>query len=153
MFVLGFMGSGNSVMRNWIALASLVVGVALLVGCGSSKYSPVSGQLVFPDGTPVTGLEGGTVVFETTSPDGQLVSASGPIDAQGKFTLGTEAVSDGALPGKHRVLITPPAVSGDVPPPPVIDPKYGAFETSGLEVEVTAGKNESVKLTVEPPKK
>jgi len=128
-------------------------GLTILLGCGGSKYSPVSGQIVFPDGAPVTGLEGGAVVFEGTGPDGKPISASGPIDAQGKFTLGTESVSDGAVPGKHKVLITPPPSTGDIPLPAVIDPKYGSFDSSGLEIEVAAGKNADVKLTVDPAKK
>ena len=134
----------------WISTAlALVVCVA---GCGGGgDYAPVSGQIVFPDGAPVTGLEGGTIVFEAAGADGKLKSASGAIDSHGKFTLGTESVSDGAVPGKHKVLITPPPSTGDVPLPAVVDPKYESFETSGLEIEVQDGKND-VKVTVEPAK-
>jgi hypothetical protein len=132
---------------------SFVAGLALvLAGCGGGKYQPVSGQVVTPDGSPVTGLDGGTIVFETTNEAGEPLSASGAIDAEGKFTLGTETVNDGAAAGKHKVLITPPAATGDVPPPPVIDPKYQSFETSGLEIEVKEGSND-LKVPVEPAAK
>ena len=130
---------------SWIAFSFALA----CAGCGGSDYSPVRGVVVYPDGAAVTGLEGGTIVFETTGPDGNPVSASGAIDAQGKFTLGTETVSDGALPGTHKVLISPPPATGDVPPPPVIAPKHEAFETSGITVEVKEGDND-VKVTVEP---
>lgn len=130
----------------------LALFVALsLTGCGGGQFQPVSGQVVYSDGAPVTGLEGGTVVFQTTGADGQAISASGAIDAQGKFTLGTNTVNDGAAVGTYQVLITPPPATGDVPPPPVINRKHEAFETSGIEVEVKQGKND-VKITVEPAK-
>jgi hypothetical protein len=111
-----------------------------LAGCGSGKYVPVSGQLMFSDGTPATGLEGRQVVFEPVGsgeiPEGQ---STGAIDAQGKFTMGTEALGDGVPAGMHRVLISEATATGDVPPPPIIDPKYNRFETSGLQYEVKAG--------------
>jgi hypothetical protein len=122
----------------------------LLAGCGGTKYQPVTGQLVFPDGSPVTELEGGQVVFEAQGEGGTPVSASGALDSKGRFTLGTESVSDGATAGMNKVAITPPAATGDVPPPAVIHPKYERFETSGLQYEVKPGKND-FKIKVEKP--
>lgn len=138
-------------MRRVLFLAFVPALCLILVGCNKSGFHPVSGQIVFPDGSPVTGLEGGQVVIEATDADGKALNSSGAIDAQGRFQLGTNAVNDGAPAGKHRALISPPSSTGDVPPPPVIDPKYESLDTSGLEIEVKDGSND-VKLTVEPPK-
>jgi hypothetical protein len=138
-------------MQRILVLAIVPALCLVLVGCDKSGFQPVSGQVVFPDGSPVTGLDGGQVVIETTDAEGKTMNSSGAIDAQGHFQLGTQTVDDGAPLGKHKALITPPAATGDIAPPPVIDSKYESFETSGLEIEVKQGKND-VKLTVEPAK-
>ncbi|QDU27255.1 hypothetical protein ETAA8_23420 [Anatilimnocola aggregata] len=126
--------------------------LAFALGCGaSSKFEPVTGELVFPDGTPVSGLEGGQVTFRQQSigKEEVPVSASGSIDAQGKFSLATEQLNDGAPIGTYDILIKVPEPSGDVPLPPVIHAKYGKFETAGISQEVKEGTNH-FKITVEP---
>lgn len=124
-----------------------------LAGCGGKKFQPVKGQLKLPDGSPVKGMAGGEVVFEAVGPDGKTYTATGALDDEGRFTLGTEAVGDGAVTGKHKVLISPPAATGDTPVSRVIHRKYESFETSGLVLEVVAGSND-IPITVEPaPKK
>lgn len=115
----------------------------------TSAYHPVRGQLTFPDGQPVTGLAGGSVVFETAAGE-RTLSASGAIDAQGRFVLGTEGVSDGAAAGPHRVLVSPPDATGDIAAKKVVHPKYEAFDTSGLTAEVKPGANEFT-FKLDPP--
>jgi hypothetical protein len=133
------------------APAPVVLSLLLtLGGCGSSLYEPVVGQVIYRDGAPVTGLEGGQIVFEAKTAEGKVLNASGVIDAQGKFMLGTETLNDGALAGMNKVLITPPSSSGDIPRPPVIDRKYESFEQSGIELEIKKGRND-LKVTVSPP--
>jgi hypothetical protein len=125
--------------------------ILFAAGCGGGKYQPVTGQIVFADGTPAKGLEGGQVIFEPAQAETtNAPSATGAIDSEGRFTLGSEQPDDGATAGTNKVLITPPTPTGDVPLPPVIHSKYERFETSGLTFDVKPGKNE-YKITVEPP--
>jgi hypothetical protein len=121
----------------------------LAAGCGGSAYHPATGRLVDPAGNPIPGLAGGSVVFETTA-GGTAVSASGAIDKDGRFTLSTEALGDGAAAGTHRVLISPPDAAGDIAAKKVIHPKYEAFDTSGLTAVVKPGPNDFT-FTLEPP--
>jgi hypothetical protein len=123
----------------WGVFSSLIF-VATL-GCGS-KYVPVKGSLLFADGTPATGLEGRQIIFQKI-PAGEetssQVQSTGTIDAQGKFTMGTDQIADGVPSGTHRIMISEAVATGDIPPPAVIDKKYSNFETSGLQYEVKAG--------------
>jgi hypothetical protein len=107
-------------------------------GCGSSTY-PVEGKVLSKDGSAIPELEGCTVVFETE--DGK-VSAQGSVAADGSFRLSTYKPNDGALPGKHRVLISPPPIYDNPPAPVIIDPRYHDFKSSGLAVTVGPKKNE-----------
>jgi hypothetical protein len=123
--------------------ALLLVGAA---GCGTRMY-PVTGKVTFPDGTP---LAVGTVVFERV--DGSRMDgamARGNIRPDGSYELRTSSPGDGALPGRYRVLISPPNLlvspegqdsSYELPCP--FDPKFRDFSTSGLEYDVQPGRNE-----------
>ncbi len=136
-----------------LILRSAVCGLVLTVaGCSGKGLVPVEGQVVYPDGTPVKGLDGGQVVFRSAGTGGASSNATGTIDAEGRFKLGSLTPGDGAARGTYQVLITPPDPTGDVPLPRAIDPKYEKFETSGLEVEVKAEPN-TVTLKVEPFRK
>ena len=121
------------------------VALLLLFGCGQKTIYPVSGQLIDPDGKPITGMAGGAVEFEATDVKS---SANGSIDENGRFTLTTERPGDGAHVGVHRVAITRPYTSPDTPAPYVVHPKYESFATSGLVVNVEPKTNE-VTLKVE----
>ena len=116
--------------------------VSLASGCGGATYQPVTGQLVFTDGAPVQGLQGGRVTAQLANGATDAKIPSGPIDADGKFTLGTDGLGDGAPEGEYQLLITLPESTGDVPLPRVIDPKYtrpGGFTKT---FPVKTGKNE-----------
>jgi hypothetical protein len=128
-----------------------VLGVA---GCGGGEsVYPVHGQIVYSDGSPATDLEGFTVSFESVehAPTAEQagIGAWGLVQSDGTFTVGTYKPADGAVPGKHRVAISPEPHLADEPvaksPIPV---KYATPRNSGLEVEVTQGTNNIV-LTVE----
>lgn len=116
------------------------LGVALMIligaaGCGR-KYYPVSGEVVFKDGTPLTG---GWVSFQPLDP-GVKTSSQGEIQPDGTFRLTTEAKGDGAPEGRYRVTVTPPLPlkrEGKNLPPPAIDPRYQDAEKSRLEFTVT----------------
>jgi hypothetical protein len=123
-----------------------VVCLALLTGCGGNT-APVTGRVKFNDGSDAGALARYQVVFES---EADKVSASGNIQPDGSFMLSTYGMNDGAVPGKHRVAIKPPASPDpDKPPPrPAIPPKYFDPTTSGLSVEIKPGQN-SVELEVE----
>src|SRR5262245_37096766 len=128
--------------------------VALLVlagaaGCGSGRY-PVSGRVVYDDGSPV---EEGIVVGETWE-GAPKVMAQGKIQRDGSFQWGTAKPADGAPPGKYRVVVLPRAL-GDAETAqgmqPAVDAKYTKHETSGITIEVKEGNNE-LPITVTKPK-
>lgn len=130
-------------------LAALALALAVLAGsgCGGSGSTvvPVSG-VVRLDGKP---LSAGRVTFW---PDSGR-SASGWIDDDGRFVLGTFSERDGATVGHHRVTVTP-ASRGPTGPPDFdrdqaprgwprspIKPEYSNPDSSGLEFDVQPGTN------------
>ena len=136
---------------NLRPLLGFCVGVAaLLVGCQRGPaVAPVSG-VVTHQGVPLANAHVTFTPLEGANP------ASGFTDASGRFTLQTYSNNDGALIGKHRVSIIArgparPLRPGEIgsgmpgemtPGEPVIPVKFFAPESSGLEREVTPGKNE-----------
>jgi hypothetical protein len=74
-------------------------------GCaGPNSPYPVKGT-VYLDGQPATELAGGTVMFDS----GELhKSASGEIQADGTYRLGSLTKNDGAIPGAYHVTVSPP---------------------------------------------
>lgn len=142
--------------RSWsvIAIASIS---AFLPGCGGYNYGPtgkITGRLTL-DGKP---LATGTAVSFMQMEKGFL--AFGLTDADGKFEV--KSWNNGDMPvGKYKVMLAPSTTSTAPPAKPpsaeeafenpeLVDPvakidfpkKYRDTSTSGLEVEVKAGKNE-----------
>lgn len=113
------------------------------LGCGGSNTEPVTGQVVWEDGSPAGELADYTV--EAELPDGKTV-ARGSIGPDGRFTLSTFRPEDGAEPGEYKVLIAPVSRAEFEPPLTVTIPaKYHTFETSGLSFTVVRGqKNEPI---------
>jgi hypothetical protein len=135
-------------IRRFGALAALA---ALLgaAGCGSDRY-PVNGRVTYEDGSPLTE---GNVVGETgDGPDRVMVQ--GDVRPDGTFEWGTLRPCDGARPGKYRVIVTPAGLGdselaqGKLP---AVDDKYTRYQSSGIEFEVKAGRNE-LNITVTKPK-
>lgn len=138
----------------YCGMVLLVLGI---VGCGSNVK--VSGKVSFPDGSPLTV---GKVVFETDS-----FIASGDLQPDGSYTLGSLKKNDGIPPGTYRVSVagamkageaknvtmSSGGISSTVPMSlymPVIAPKYTKGETSGITCEVQ--KSTTFDFKVEPPK-
>lgn len=94
-------------MLSWRCSAVGTVCLALLLGCGGGgasgpkvKTYPVSGSVAY-NGQP---LVGAVVVFK--SDDEALPGATGLTDKEGKFTLTTYSVNDGAAAGTYKVTVT-----------------------------------------------
>jgi hypothetical protein len=127
-------------------------GLLLCAGCsdGRPKTFPVRGTVNFADGTPVAV---GTVEF---LPSSGGPSARAKISRDGHFVLGTYDDDDGAIPGKHQVLVVQ-HFAGHVPQGAdhqhegeggVVDLRFSQAETSPLSVTVEERKND-VTLRVE----
>src|SRR5260370_28377297 len=77
-------------------------------GCnGANSPYPVQGT-VYLDGQPAKELAGGTVTFNSNE---LRKSASGQIQADGSYRLGSLKQDDGALPGNYEVTVAPPEVA------------------------------------------
>ena len=138
----------------------LVLGLLCCGACGPQNRPtyPVSGKVVFGDQTPLS--TGGVVIMESIPDAGLPVGARGVINEDGTFEMGTFGERDGAVPGKHQVLIRAQRDTTGYPadylergmiPRPVIDPRFEAYETSDLEATVTEGEN-TFTFVVERPK-
>ena len=136
------------IINYHLAFAMLL---ALAVGCG--KNPTVSGKVTFPDGTPFTE---GKVVFET-----ETFYASGPIQSDGTYVMGSSNPGDGVPRGTYQVSIqdvvkpnlvfrpgsfAPTAVTPASSP---IDPRFFSGNTSGLSCEVKG--RTTYNITVEAP--
>ena len=118
-------------MTKYIAWPALAV-LLLAGGCSSGKALPrtypVTGKVVFADGTPMTG---GLVQFKSES--NPEVITTGAIQPDGSFTLTTtldKQQATGALEGPHSALVLPPLADNQrgargLPPQPI--PLRGPF--------------------------
>jgi len=135
----------------------------ILGGIGCSDKVRVTGKVTFPDGSPLTV---GKVMFETDS-----FAASGDLQSDGSYTLGTLKANDGIPPGTYRVSVSGATVSGgtrdistsvasasggvtvaSVPMTmyvPAIATKYSRGETSDIICDVK--KSMTFDFKVEPP--
>ena len=131
-------------------LAPILLIALLAAGCGQTggaKLAPVKGKVV-ANGQPVTG---GSLLFAPA--DGDIAQpATGAINPDGTFVLGTTDAEDGAAIGRHLVTYNAPPRTGQeewdgygTPPPEVVSPFEGLLPKSA-EIEVKPGQNE---LTIE----
>lgn len=146
----------NTCFKHHCALPIVLAMLLGVGGCGSHPAAtyPVSGQIVFADGAPLA--TGGIILVKSIAAEGQSVfNARGTIAADGTFRLSTFEEGDGAVAGKHQVLVRAKRDADDylkwgVVPRPVIDPRFEHYETSGLEFTVAEGENDFT-IDVEPP--
>ena len=126
----------------------LLMALLMLPGCGKDNRPerfPVTGTVKLNDGRP---LVGGTVVFRSVE-TGQRSRAR--VESDGTYHLSTFERHDGALAGKHQVLVLPLIDRIDGPPSMPVHRKLQRFETSELEFEVTAEGSNAFDIEVFPP--
>jgi hypothetical protein len=133
-------------IRRVVTCGALVCSVLVLAGCGGDRLrtAKVNGKVTYK-GKPVPN---GTVTF---IPEGGGPSATGEIQSDGTFTMTTYSSGDGAILGKHKVVIAAMADMGDrLPeersplPPPIVPDKYTSPATSDLTTEVKDEENKPV---------
>ena len=143
MLVSRFLRWVDSMKRLFVPLS---VGLIFLAaGCSGSSQTthPVRGLVRFPDGKV---LREGTVEFENNT-GSNPITATGEIRPDGSFVLGTFAIDDGAVEGKHRAVVISDIEIGTgaerpgMIPKALLDQKYRDFSTSGLAFDVKPGTN------------
>jgi hypothetical protein len=139
-------------LRPFISRLSAAAVICVLAGCGSSDgrshVAPVKGKVTYK-GEP---LKTGSIVFV---PDAGGKTAAADISPEGEYVLGSYEATDGAILGKHRVMIialTAPGGTG-LPedmiklkggaqsPVNVIPERFADDKKSGLVAEVKDGEN------------
>lgn len=128
-------------MSRKILLSTAILTLSFsLIGCGGGAEVPDLGTVsgtVTVDGNPMEG------VIVTFQPVAGGRSSMGSTDSNGYYTLSYTAEAQGALIGKHKVMVTSQSTS-DAPDPSgvekdTIPPHYNTKTT--LEKEVKAGDN------------
>lgn len=138
-------GRGRGAIAVCLCAALLAVS-----GCSNGRLPtyPVNGRVVFSDGSPV---HVGTIELKSRE---HGVQARGEIGNDGRFRLTTYRDGDGAVSGAHDCVVVQlvivegienfrPSTEG------VVDPRFGAYSTSGLECEVSESGPNDVTITVE----
>jgi hypothetical protein len=117
---------------SWLAAAGLMLLFAV-TGCGKSEMGRVSGRIT-KNGKPVAGVN---VMFYTPN----RPVARGKTDADGRYTLSTRRLNDGAYAGHQKVAIET-SFNPDGSPHPqagAVAPNIGDLATTPLDAEVKAG--------------
>jgi hypothetical protein len=135
------------------AIVVLATSVLPLVGCGSNrmKTAVVRDTLTY-NGKPVPN---GTISFIPESGP----TATGEIGSDGSYRLTTYRKGDGAVLGKHKVIVVAMEdMSGKLPearnplPPPIVPVKYTSLATTDLRAEVKDQDN-TIDFNLEDDKK
>lgn len=143
-----FRGAGVDIIRIMLVMCLL----ATVPGCsdGRPRRYPVQGHVAFPDGNQ---LKSGTIEFLSLDHD-PSITATGTITEEGTFFLGTFSTKDGAVAGRHRVVVLGDhevSSSEERPwklPHNPVHPRFGDFDTSGLEVTVEPRRND-ITITID----
>lgn len=137
-------------MRHGTQWSLLICFASLVMGCGADRPEtyPVRGKVLFSDGTPVR-----SGVVELLSAEfGE--TATGRIEPDGSFVLGTFREDDGACSGRHGAIVVQMIITDSVTTHQrdhgdPVDPRFGSYETSGLEVDIQPVELNEITLTVE----
>lgn len=133
-------------------IASLMLGT--VIGCGGNPPTyPVKGKVVFTDGAPVTW---GRV--ECLSQEGDR-TAAGEIKPDGGFELSTFGDRDGAVAGRHRLIVVQfasaalsdpraPHTKTHTEPQRFVSRKYADYDSSELFLDVASSGENTPTVTV-----
>jgi hypothetical protein len=126
------------IRRGW---ACGLLAALFCIGCGPrnnphfEKTIPISGKVTLGNGSP---LRGGLITLHPK--DTTKGESRGTIGKDGRFTLGTYKISDGAMPGQYTVTVEPIVYDkqGNMRPDKSlgIPTKYASPESSNLTVEI-----------------
>jgi hypothetical protein len=142
--------SGLRALRNTGWYLVLVLPFAMFTGCSNGQLPtyPVSGRVIFPDGSPV---HMGSIEFKSLE---HPIQARGTIANDGSFRLSTYGENDGAVAGNHRCVVTQFVIVEDIPNfkpshEGVVHPRFGSYQTSGLEFDVSDSEENFITVTVQ----
>ncbi|WP_437200851.1 hypothetical protein [Planctomicrobium sp. SH664] len=125
-------------IRNFVSASALLVALLFVAGCGSQlpPMGQVSGKVLL-DGTP---LSTGSVLF---IPEAAGQYAFGTVQKDGTYTLTTFVNGDGALVGRHKIIVSAVKETKEGEPViPLTPSKYSNENTSGLTAQVLEGVNQ-----------
>lgn len=118
-------------------------------GCGSDRVPtyPVSGHVQFADGEPI---RTGTVELESAEFG---TTATGTIQDDGTFVLGTYKSNDGAAAGTHRAIVVQIIIADGITKHTKdhgrpVPPHYGDYSSSELSVQVMPIEQNEVVITL-----
>ena len=140
------------IARLWLA----GLGLSLLLcqaGCGGPPgMQKVTGKVTLAGGATIPRGEINTVRFEPvagTQAEGQAKGASGDIQPDGTFILGTMEKNDGAYVGEYQVCFT---ILKQYPNgPSLVDQKFTSGRTTSLTAKVTKGGRNYFEFEVSGP--
>ncbi|MBL6704887.1 MAG: carboxypeptidase regulatory-like domain-containing protein [Planctomycetaceae bacterium] len=131
----------------------LAIVSTITIGCGDENLPtyPVEGMVIFSDATPV---RGGTIELQSVD---HRINAVGQIDSQGKFQVTTFAKNDGAVAGRHKVVIIQFNIVEEYSQQhrhhahsnSAVARKHASYDTSGLEIHVQANAKNDCRIVVE----
>ena len=143
---------GGWVQRIPLSISILALALTVLAGCGETGevYYPVSGKVVFEDGSPA---RFGSI--ESRSELGAHVIARGRIASDGVFRLKSMGGKGGLVAGSHQLVIVQvigsPRGGGSIihnHGHETAD-KYRSYDSSDLKIDVRPGEDNFFELTVE----
>jgi hypothetical protein len=138
-------------INKQIWLASLLIAVAAIAGCGTNgkPLVQVTGRVTYGGGEwPFPGY----ITFSPLESSGSTPArpGSGRFKADGKYVVGSYQPGDGLLPGMYHVSVSCLAPE-DAPNPPT-DLQYVPPDFTTKELVVEAGQD-AIELNVDVPKK
>lgn len=137
----------------WFGILLLLLICGAQAGCkeGPLKTYPVKGKLVYEDGTFP---KFGDIEFYSET---HRVNARGIIERDGTFTVSTFQKGDGAVGGKHKIIVTQNLASPltarlrqeiDHDHGKIISRQYNDYRTTDLECEISPGGVNQIELVV-----
>jgi hypothetical protein len=131
----------------WRLAAGGLALLAVAAGCGNSEMGNVSGRIT-NGGKPVARVH--VMLYTPNRPVARAVT-----DADGRYTLSTRRLNDGAYAGSHKVVLEPFIASADAPtslrgggiPADMLD-----LAKTPLEADVRAGTSNTCDLDIATPK-